>query len=292
MDYKALFAAVKSEIEKRGLMATPFSRLCGDECGQVIYSWTVAGSIPTKPRLIKVFFEVIKRLEIDLSQFADMETVGGRVEFLRLSHKMTPTELADAIGCSRSTIGNIESNKSPIKNSITALVKVFAGSYDFILNGTKKEISHALKSLAPLDNQQIESPTSAGNPKRKSFYDIDGRAGSFIALGGSVPVIAWNGSNLRDVSSFISENCYGNSDKVGVSMTIESKLIIVINGKFKTVCVGDYIVANPVFLRDYSKIAVRFFERSAVAIEYDSLFFISKCDEPFEWLRLAIDYEK
>ena len=65
-----------------------------------------------------------------------METIGERLEKLRLLKNLTLQEVAEVLGTSKGNISNYETNKiKPASDSIIQLSKLFNVSTDYILTG-------------------------------------------------------------------------------------------------------------------------------------------------------------
>jgi phage anti-repressor protein len=140
MKYQELFAAVLVEMEKEKMKKALLGRLTGIS-GEAISSWARGKSTPSHPRQVAAMFKMIDMFNIDVERFAIKETVGGRLEFLRIKNKLQIVELASLVPCHRSSICNLElGNKIPSR-LLNNFAEVLKTTPEFISYGEPKMMS-------------------------------------------------------------------------------------------------------------------------------------------------------
>lgn len=146
MDYKKLYAAMLAEIKKRNLNIRQLSRNCGDGSSEAINNWIKKNSAPVNSA--NVFKTVMSVLGIDIFAYADLHSIGGRIEAFRLFNGANRKELAIKIGVSSSTITEWEGNRgNPRKSHIDKLAVILdisAGNLLYGFSGEKHD--EALRS--------------------------------------------------------------------------------------------------------------------------------------------------
>jgi transcriptional regulator with XRE-family HTH domain len=137
MNYTALFAAIKAEAKRRRIS---ISRLDNDfgYGNHVVEGWVMRGKKPAKNNSLMILKRVTKCLKIDIKEFADLETIGGRIEYLRIKKGFTSNSVP---GVSPSTISINERNVSiPSSETIMKLALELDSTPDWILNGDVKPV--------------------------------------------------------------------------------------------------------------------------------------------------------
>ena len=173
MDYKALHEKMQSVMKEKGLTARTLGKQCGDDTGDIIKGWLRNGSKPNSSA--KVLVDALYVLDMNLADYADFGTIGGRIEFCRLGSGMTKSDLGEKVGVTNSIISYWELRKGePKLVHLNKMADIFNEMpRDFILNGMPNDIRNGLVDLpqptvqmsfeevSPVEDEPVVEPVEA-----------------------------------------------------------------------------------------------------------------------------------
>lgn len=156
MDYRALFAAIRREIATRKLTVTEVDRMAGGN-GYVLHSVLLRDRKLSQQTAISVVANAVSMFRMDLSKFADMQTIGGRIEYLQIKNGLTSKMFAKKISCAEPSVVSWKSSRSyPTEHFIVKISKEFNVTVDFIVGMDdldKKPVRNALVDLVEIPKQ-------------------------------------------------------------------------------------------------------------------------------------------
>ena len=164
MKYKELYAAMLSEMEKRKLNKVQIVELAHLNYS-TFNTWINTGCKPEKSNSITSFLKLVDMLGINIDEFANHETLAGRLELLRWKNGLSISELSEKSGVSDSVIHQIEFNgfKNAKLNSLEKLSASLGTTVDYLANGETKPVRNGLVDLPKVEvNDIIEAGKKAG----------------------------------------------------------------------------------------------------------------------------------
>jgi phage anti-repressor protein/DNA-binding XRE family transcriptional regulator len=155
MNYKLLFADIFDAILNRGETVATFAK--ENKINQKTLSDWFKGSKPRRTQSVKDFFTAINVLEIRLFPYANVATVAGRIEYLRLDRRLTTLELSSLVGCHPNTITDWERGRIMPNHKLNVLAKSLSTTPSYIMYGTEKTESprNGLIDFPPQPTVQI-----------------------------------------------------------------------------------------------------------------------------------------
>jgi transcriptional regulator with XRE-family HTH domain len=150
MNYKDLATEIKRAAKAKGVFIAELARLT--DCGENLVTDWENGFKPTHNKTVKALFKIVNHLKINTDNFADFETIGGRIEAFRVKKQLTISELAELTNLSTMSIGNFEkNNRKPSAESLTALCNALKVMPTDIMFAEKK-------TTAPIRNGLVDLP--------------------------------------------------------------------------------------------------------------------------------------
>ena len=168
MDYKKLGAAIGAALKKFELSA-----IVGEFCGvtkNTVNGWIYAGARPDDKNQ-SAYFRLIKALKIDVSEFADVETVGGRITFLRFKNELNISDLQKACGKKSGTqFCQYELGTRIVSAKIAGYLAVALNTTaDYILFGDKK-VEPLRNGLMGTTKDEVERIENGATPFSIGIY--------------------------------------------------------------------------------------------------------------------------
>ncbi len=154
MDYTKLFADIHAAILNSGETIATFSMENGIKKSN-LDNWII-GSKPTRYSSVKEFFIIIDALEIPLLPYADVESVGGRIEYLRLDRRLNALELSAKVGCHPNTIADWERGRIMPNHKLNALAESLSTTPAYIMVGNKEIEPQKKYALSDLPQPTVQ----------------------------------------------------------------------------------------------------------------------------------------
>jgi DNA-binding transcriptional regulator YiaG len=153
MDFETLIKEIEKRMVERGLTISSLATLAGVE-QKNIYNWLVRKTKPASDRVVSDFSLVLNYLGIDIMDFVDTKTLGGRIKCLRLKNGLSMYQLSLLIPCHVSIIGDWEANKAHPRY-VDKIAKALRCTADYILTGEPEQVRNGLVDL-PQPTVQID----------------------------------------------------------------------------------------------------------------------------------------
>lgn len=133
MNYTALFAAIDVEAKKRKLTIAQLDFYLGNG-KRTIAEWIGRGKKPGRGNSFFILKNVIEKLSINIDDYAELETITDRIEYLLVKNGLNTNEL----GVSLSTISLMRTGKTiPCNRTLETIATITNTTPEWILHGDK-----------------------------------------------------------------------------------------------------------------------------------------------------------
>ncbi|MGB4497706.1 MAG: helix-turn-helix domain-containing protein [Methylococcaceae bacterium] len=172
MDWKALFKEIEKRMREKNMTYLKLAKKLKID-PDITYAWFTRYCEPRNEKTIKSLVLALRFLDVDIKEFSDTKTIGGRIKCLRLKKGLTVYSMTLKLSVSSTTYNYWEAGTTKqIKDChITVIANALDSTPDYIVNGDKKEPKNGLVDLSqPKVQMTFEEAMPVENKKPFDYY--------------------------------------------------------------------------------------------------------------------------